>query len=79
MAAQNMLLMAYVLGLGSCPVASFSEVGVRELLELPDHLCPILLVALGFPDKYPDPPRRKELSQITFWERYGMRRGDGQR
>lgn len=71
MAAQNMLLVAYSLGLGSCPVASFSEVGVSELLELPDHIYPIILVALGFPDKYPDPPRRKELGEITFWERYG--------
>jgi len=29
MAVQNMLLMAYSLGLGSCPVASFSRAGIR--------------------------------------------------
>jgi len=70
MAVQNMLLMAYSLGFGSCPVASFSKAGIKELLELPDHIYPILLVALGFPDQQPVPPQRKELSRITFWERY---------
>jgi nitroreductase len=70
MAAQNMLLLAYSLGLGSCAVASFSEGGIRTLLELPDHIRPILMVALGFSAVHPDPPQRKELSQITFWERY---------
>lgn len=69
-AVQNMLLMAHSLGLGSCPVASFSEMGIRELLELPDHISPILLVALGFPSKHPSPPQRKDLSRITFWESY---------
>ncbi len=70
MAAQNMLLLAYSLGLGSCTVASFSKGGIMALLELPDHIRPILLVALGFSAENPDPPQRKELSQITFWERY---------
>lgn len=70
MAVQNMLLMAYSLGFGSCPVASFSKAGIKELLELPDHIYPILLVALGFLDEQPVPPQRKELSRITFWERY---------
>ena len=77
MAAQNMLLMAHSLGLGSCPVASFSGTGIRALLELPDHIRPILMVALGFSAEHPDPPRRKELSRITFWERYGGNNGQG--
>ena len=77
MAVQNMLLMTHSLGLGSCPVASFSEAGIRALLELPDHICPILLVALGFSAEHPNPPQRKELSQITFWERYEENNGQG--
>lgn len=69
-AVQNMLLMAHSLSLGSCPVVSFSEAGIRGLLELPDHIHPIFLVALGYPDRYPESPPRKDLSRITFWERY---------
>ena len=72
-AMQNMLLMAHSLGLGSCPVGSFSEAGIRELLELPDHIYPVFLVALGYPDKYPMPPQRKEFSQIVSWEIYKER------
>ena len=70
MAAQNMLLMAHALGLGACAVASFSEIGIRALLELPDHIRPILIVALGVPKKQPVAPQRKALSQITSWETY---------
>ncbi|MCK4598591.1 nitroreductase family protein [Candidatus Bipolaricaulota bacterium] len=70
MSVQNMLLAAHALGLGSCAVASFSEGGTKVLLELPEHIYPILLVALGFPRKQPVAPPRKELSQITSWETY---------
>jgi nitroreductase len=58
------------LNLGSCAVASFSEAGIKELLELPDDILPILLVALGFPNERPIAPQRQDLSQITSWERY---------
>lgn len=70
MAAQNMLLLAHVLGLGACAVASFSEGGIKELLELPEFIRPILIVALGFPKKQPVAPQRKALSQILSWEVY---------
>ncbi len=70
MAVQNMLLVAHALRLGACAVASFSEGGIKELLELPDHIRPILIVALGFPKKQPVAPQRKALSQITSWETY---------
>lgn len=69
-AVQNILLAACSLALGSCPVASFSKTGVQEVLDLPDYIQPILLVALGYPDGYPEAPERKELSKILFWERY---------
>lgn len=70
MAGQNMLLMAHAMGLGACAVASFSEAGIRTLLELPDPIRPILIVALGFPEELPIAPKRKALSQITSWETY---------
>ena len=71
-AVQNILLVACSLGLGSCPVASFSKVGVHEVLDLTDYIQPILLVALGYPDRFPKTPERKELSKIIIWEKYIM-------
>jgi len=46
---QNMLLAAHALGVGACPVTSFSHAAVKELLNLPDHLEPELFVCLGYP------------------------------
>ena len=70
MAAQNMLLMAYALGFGSCVVASFSQKGVEELLRLPKHIYPALVIALGFTGKQPVPPGRKTTKLITSWEQF---------
>lgn len=70
MAVENMSLMAYSLGLGTCPVVSFSREGIKTLLEIPNHIRPIILIALGFPDETPVPPSRKPLSQIVSWEKY---------
>jgi nitroreductase len=48
-AAMSMLLVAQDLGLGACPVTSFSQRAVALLLDLPDLLVPELMVLLGHP------------------------------
>lgn len=53
-AAMNMLLVAQDLGLGACPVTSFSQRAVSVLLDLPATLVPELMVLLG----HPVPPQR---------------------
>ena len=70
MAAQNMHLMAHAMGYGSCAVASFSLGGVMAMLELPEHVEPVLIVALGIPSRQPPPPARKPLETITHHEVY---------
>lgn len=49
-ALMNMSLAAHVLGLGSCPVTSFSRSGLRAVLELPAHLQPELILQVGRPE-----------------------------
>jgi nitroreductase len=68
MAAQNILLRACDLGLGSCVVASFNQDAVRELLEAPLHFEPLMLIILGYPDQTPKAPKRK--TDVIFWEKY---------
>jgi len=70
MAAQNMHLMAHAMGYGSCAVASFSLAGVTAMLELPEHVEPVLILALGIPSRQPPPPTRKPLETITHYEVY---------
>ncbi|MCC6029336.1 MAG: nitroreductase family protein [Candidatus Korarchaeum sp.] len=65
MAAQNMMLMAYALGIGSCPVVSFNKAALRELLNIPPHIEPMLMVTLGYPKEMPKPPKRRPLEEVV--------------
>lgn len=73
MAAQNMMLAAHALGLGTCVIRSFDKRAVRRLLEVPDNVEPELLLAVGYPAQAPEKPPRKPLSSVTFLNRYGER------
>lgn len=48
-AAMNMMVAAHALGLGTCPVTSFSHVAVKVVLGLPADLEPELLLLVGIP------------------------------
>ena len=50
-AAQTMILAAAEKGLGGIMIGSFDAKKIAEALELPDHLVPMLVVALGKPDE----------------------------
>lgn len=69
MAAQNILLAAEAMGLGSCVIASFNAKGVAKVLNLPDNWKPHLLISLGYPAADPKPPARK-FEEIIWWEQY---------
>ena len=69
-AAQNILLAAHALGLGSCFVGGFDEAGVKEVLEIPKHLEVLGLVTLGRPAEDPVPPPRLGLDEIVRRETY---------
>jgi nitroreductase len=69
MAAQNMLLGATDRGLGSCVIHSFRPTAVQHFLHLPEHIVPILLVALGYQAKVPPSPARRPLSDVLLWGR----------
>jgi len=60
MACQNMMLKAFELGVGSCPVTSFENDTLAKALALPSHIKPLILIALGYYDKLPKTPPRDE-------------------
>lgn len=70
-AAQNIMLAAYEMGIGSCVALSYAKVAIKEILNLPDHIEPLLIVTLGYPAEAPTPPPRLELKQIAFLDEYG--------
>jgi nitroreductase len=70
-AAQNMMLAAHALGLGSCVILSYSPTAIQEILDLPELIRPMLVVTLGYPAENPEPPTRLALEEIAFDEQYG--------
>ena len=50
-AAQTILLAAVERGWGGCMIGSYNGGGVRDALNIPEHLQPMLVVALGEPDE----------------------------
>lgn len=72
-AAENIMLAAEALGLGSCPLTSFSREGSRTLLELPNHLHPEFIVQLGHPRRHKrvlrkEAPLKLTVDDLTYWE-----------
>ena len=67
MASQNIMLAGYELGIGSCAVRSFGISAIKRLYDLPDHIYPELLITLGYPEKIPEPPKRREISEVVHW------------
>lgn len=49
--AQTMLLAATELGLGGCMIGNFDAGQVRQALELPEAMAPVLILAIGKPDE----------------------------
>ncbi|GAA0393537.1 nitroreductase family protein [Streptomyces luteireticuli] len=73
MAVENLLLSAHALGFGGCPVSSFREEVLRELLGLPEPLEPVLLVPVGIPAQPPTPSDRRDKNEVISYEVWGNR------
>jgi len=71
LAMQNLTLAAHSLGLGTVHVGWFDAKRVREILGVPEGTAVVEITPLGYPDERPIAPRRRELSEIVFHERYG--------
>ncbi len=74
MAAQNLILQAQDLGLGTCAIRSFNAKAVSRLLTIPDDVVPELIVTLGYAKRTPEAPPRRPLEDIVHWDCYGTER-----
>ncbi|MBS3168625.1 nitroreductase family protein [Candidatus Woesearchaeota archaeon] len=70
-AIQNMLLKAYELGLGSVWIGAFDEIIIKQILEIKPEVRPQAIIALGFSDDHEKKPKREELNNVVFFEKYG--------
>lgn len=67
-ATQNMLLRAYSLGLATCWVGAFDEKEVAKILDLPQKIRPVAIVAVGYPAEKEETPRKPLENVVEFYE-----------
>jgi len=73
-AAQNMVLAAWSLGIGSCWITNFYDDGVKELLQVPQRMKLVTVMPFGYPTE-PMTNRkknRKPMSEIVHEEKFGQ-------
>jgi nitroreductase len=70
LAAQNIMLVAYAQGIGTCLIASFHPGAVQEILHLPPPIVPQLLMSLGYPNVKSQPPKRN--SRVVWFNEYSQ-------
>jgi len=73
-AAQNIMLAARALGIGSCltTIHRFRDRQVKELLGIPPDVETAALIPLGYPlGNFGRPPRRP-VTEVTFADRWGQ-------
>jgi len=73
LAMQNLVLAAHSLGLGTVHTGRFDVKKATDILEVPQGYCVVEMTPLGYPDQVRDPRPRKELSEIVFYNRFGVK------
>jgi nitroreductase len=69
-AMQSLCLAAHALGLGTVVVGLFDHGKAEEILGLPQDVEVVAMTPLGYPATQGGAPKRKEVSEFVFSERY---------
>jgi nitroreductase len=79
LATANIMLGAVQKGLGSVYMSAYrpndpriSE-EIKALLEIPEHIAPITLIPLGYPNETPEHKTLKSLDEAIFYEAFGKK------
>jgi len=71
-AAQNLMLAARALGLGTVFVGVFDEEKIHSMLAIPPNIRVVGLFPVGYPlEEKASGPARKPLNEIAFYEKWG--------
>jgi len=69
-ALQNMVVAAWVQGVGSCWMGAFDERKLKDTLNLPADSRIVGAVAFGIPDENPSQPAKKPLKEIVHFDKW---------
>jgi nitroreductase len=70
-AMQTLCLEAYSLGLGTVVVGMFDHKKAEEILGVPGDVEVVAMTPLGYPATEGSTPKRKDISEFVFSDRYG--------
>ncbi len=71
MCAQNMMLEAYSLGIGSCFIGAFREKKIKEIVNLPEDFNVVGLITFGYIDETRE-SNRIGLNSLVKYEKYSF-------
>ena len=71
-AAEHICLAAAAAGLGTCWICNFDPAKLREAISVPEHIEPVVVLAIGYPSAQSVAPekKRKHLDEIVRWGSY---------
>ncbi|MGC8672221.1 MAG: nitroreductase family protein [Thermoplasmata archaeon] len=72
-ATENLMLAAENYGLGTCWIAESDNDEIKRMLEIPDDFHIITITPIGYPERIPKAPKRKNIEEILFNEKFGKR------
>ncbi len=77
LAMQNLVLAAHSLGLATVHVGHVDAKKAANILKVPPGYCVVEMTPLGYPDQQRNPRPRKELSEIVFYNQFGVSKTTG--
>jgi nitroreductase len=73
-AIEHIILTAYELGLGTVHIGAFNSEEVKKILKIPEDVEVVELIPIGYPAETPKPPKRKEIREFVYYEKYGIKK-----
>ena len=72
-ACQNICLAAYDMGLGTVHVGHMNHKEIDQWLGLPENVCSVEVIPVGYPAKEGRAPARKKLEDFVYFEKYNQK------
>jgi nitroreductase len=69
-AAQNICLTAYGLGIGTVIMGIFDHDRIAKELGVPEGYDLVSLIPMGYPTKESAAPKRREVSEFTHYDKF---------
>ena len=71
--AQNIMLAAHSLNLGTCFVSAFNETAIKRILKIPEEIKVHIIITLGYPNENPR-VKKDTIESLLFFEEWGKKR-----